>query len=343
MTTKPVAFDPKAVKLLAAYKTPGALYAVCLDQVQRTLYGGGTDGALYAVDLAADKPVAVRKSALHDNYVADLALRGRMLISGGYDRKLIWFDLDAGKQVRTVAAHEGWVRKLALTPDGKRVLSVGDDMLAKVWDAETGKLLATHAGHAGRTPEGFLSALYALAVSQDGKHAASGDRAGFVRVWDLNAGKCVADFRAADLYTFDAQKRSRAIGGIRGLAFSPDGLQLAISGIGSVTNVDGFVGPCRIELWDWRARKRASIGQGKHHAILNHVAFGPLAPWVIAAGGGDGGGALVFWDPSGPDAPHLTKPNGHLHSFVVNSSGARLYAAGHGGFQVWELLGGLAS
>ena len=38
-------FDPKAAKLLAAHETPGTLFAVCLDEPRRTLYGAGFDGA----------------------------------------------------------------------------------------------------------------------------------------------------------------------------------------------------------------------------------------------------------------------------------------------------------
>src|SRR5262249_8514508 len=159
------------------------------------------------------------------------------------------------KHVRAVTAHEGWVRKLELAPAGDLVITVGDDMKVKVWDAATGSAVASQSGHEAKTPEGYLSALYALAVSPDGKYAASGDRAGFVKVWDPAAKQAVAESRAPEFYTFDAQKRARAIGGVRGLAFSPDGNRLAVSGIGPVTNVDGFVGPCRVELWDWQAGK----------------------------------------------------------------------------------------
>ena len=230
----------------------------------------------------------------------------------------------------------GWVRKLAITPDGTRVLTIGDDMALRVVTTDTEELVAAFAGHDHKVPEGYLSALYALAVSPDGRYAATGDRAGFVRVWDLGTMRHAAGFRAAELYTFDPVKRARAIGGVRGLAFSPDGTRLVASGIGPVTNVDGFVGPCRVELWDWRAAKRVAVGQDKHQAILNHVAFGPTGSWLVAAGGGDGGGALVFWDTTGA-TPHVAKPKGHLQAFVTDRAGTRLYAVGHGGFQVWQL------
>src|SRR6185437_9136892 len=134
------------------------------------------------------KPAAVQRGTVHDNYVAGLALHAGEIVSAGYDRRLVWTDRVTGKQVRSVAAHEGWVRQLVPTPDGKRLVTVGDDMRVKVWDAASGRPLASLAGHAPRTPEGYLSALYAAAVSPDGRYAASGDRAGFVRVWDLARG-----------------------------------------------------------------------------------------------------------------------------------------------------------
>jgi WD40 repeat protein len=333
----PPTFDPKTVKLAATYEAAGTLFAVCLDEPRQTLYGAGSDGGLYAVDLAAEKPKAERKWAIHDNYVSSMLLRDGVLISAGYDRVLNWSEIEIGKRIRSVPAHDGWVRKIVLTPDGRQVISVGDDMLVKVWNAVTGERVAAFAGHAQQTPEGYISALYAVAVSPDGQHVASGDRIGQVRVWELATGKTAAAFRAGDFYTFDPQKRARAIGGIRGLAFSPDSAQLAISGIGAVTNVDGFVGPCRMELWDWRKAGRLSLGQDRHQAILNHVLFAPQPPWLVAAGGGDGGGALVFWNPTTATPPHVAKPKGHLHAFVLNRDGQRLYAAGHGSMQVWNL------
>jgi WD40 repeat protein len=289
------------------------------------------------VDLAAAKPAAVKKWTAHDNYISALTLNATSLISSGFDRNLVWTELETGKRLRAVAAHDGWVRKLVATPDGKRLVTAGDDMRVKVWDAATGELLVSLSAHARQTPEGYLSALYTVAVSPDGKVAASGDRAGFIRVWDLASGKTLAEFRTVELYTFDAQKRARAIGGVRGLAFSADGARLAVSGIGPVTNVDGFVGPCRLEVWDWKAAKRLAVGQDKHQAILNHVAFGPHMTWLVGAGGGDGGGALVFWDGSASSAPHVAKPKGHLHAFVLDAAGTSVYAVGHGGFQVWQM------
>ena len=88
-----------------------------------------------------------RNSYAHGSYVTGVALAGKMLVSGGYDGKLIWWDTEAAEQVRTVDAHAKWVRKVVASPDGKLVASVADDMVCKLWDAATGKLVHELRGH----------------------------------------------------------------------------------------------------------------------------------------------------------------------------------------------------
>src|SRR5207244_1453043 len=126
---------------------------------------------------------------------------------------------------------------------GLRLVSVGDDMMVKVWETDSGRLLRTLSGHALCTPQGHVTALYAVAVSPDGKHIASGDRHGIVNIWELETGKLIHGFQVPTLYTYDPRQRKRSIGGIRTVVFSPDGQSLAVGGIGQVGNVDGLAGP----------------------------------------------------------------------------------------------------
>jgi WD40 repeat protein len=212
-------------------------------------------------------------------------------------------------------------------------------MLVNLWDAETGQLIRSMDGHARQTPQGYATALYALAVSPDGKLLASGDRVGEVVLWELETGKEIGRLKAPVFYTFDSVKRARAIGGIRSLCFSPDGTKLAVGGIGKVTNVDGFVGPSRVEVWNWQAGEREFVGQDGHKAILNHLAFHPDEPLLIGAGGGDSGGILAFWDLEHEKPIHKAKPEGHLQQFALDMDNLQIHAVGHGGFQVWTFDG----
>ncbi len=329
------AFDPTKAKLATTCEVPGILYALCYDAEQGTLYGAGSDWSVYCVDLNAEKPVAEKKWTNHKNYVSAVAFVDGNVITGSYDQQLIWTKAETGKPVHVVDAHDGWIRDLAAFPDGKRLASVGDDMLVKLWNAETGQLLNTFDGHAKQTPQGYATALYAVAIAPDGKHIASGDRIGNVCLWEVETGKLAGKLHAPTFYTYDPRTRVRSIGGIRSLCFSPDNKTLAIAGIGKVTNVDGFVGPCRVELWDWQSGKRTATCQDKHKAVLNHVAFHPTEDRLIVAGGGDSGGILAFWDAKKEQPIHKAKPKGHIQRFLLDGNGQRLFAAGYGGFQVW--------
>jgi hypothetical protein len=47
----------------------------------------------------------------------------------------------------------------------------------------------------------------------------------------------------------------------------------------------------------------------------------------------------VFWDSTSSAPPSVANPKGHLHAFPLDAAGTRLYAAGHGGFRIWQLRG----
>lgn len=332
--------QPDKFEHAATAEYPGILYALAFDETTRTAYAAGDDYAVYAIDVEkaaeAEKPELKKLWTHHDNYVSALVLRGEQILSAGYDGRIVWTRLADGEPIRRLDAHEDWVRDLALLPDGRRLASVGQDMLVKLWDAETGELLQEFAGHAATTPQGYVSALYAVAASPDGRRLASGDRVGEVRIWDVETGEQVATLQSPAFYTYDRAKRVRSIGGIRSLCFSHDGRQLAVAGIGQVTNVDGFVGPCRVEVWDWQATKRVFTGQDGHKAVLNHVVFDASDRWLIAAGGGDSGGLLAFWERPEEKPRHKAKPKGHVQRLHFEAAAGRLFLAGHGGVQIWR-------
>lgn len=310
------------------------MYSLCADETRSRFFTAGMDGAVWSIDLSVEKPELKQAWSNHDNYVSRLVWHDGVVISAGYDRRLNWTRVEDGEQVRSITdAHDGWIRDVVIADT--RLVSVGDDMRVVVRDVESGEVQHSLAGHKPQTPEHFHSALYAVAVTADGRLAASGDRVGEVRVWDLESGECVQTFQAPGFYTYDAVKRSRSIGGIRSLCFSDDGTTLAVGGIGQVSNVDGFVGPCRVELWDWEKGERTFVGEDSHKAVLNDVAFLPDGT-IVGAGGGDGGGIIAFWDRSDKKANHKLKPKGHLQQFVLTDDATTLIACGYDGLQRWR-------
>ncbi|MBC8290610.1 MAG: hypothetical protein H8E37_09860, partial [Planctomycetes bacterium] len=265
---------PKPIELTASCEAPGILFALCRDSETEVVYGAGTDWSVYRVDSKAIEPKAEKAWTNHENYVSAMVWHDGVIISAGFDRRLVWTTASDGKVVRTVEdAHDGWIRDVVAFPDGSHFVSCGDDMVVQVHDAATGELVKRLEGHAARTPQGFATALYSVAVSPDSKTIASADRIGDICLWSVETGELVRRLKAPAFYTYDSVKRSRSIGGIRRVRFSPDGTQLAVAGIGAVTNVDGFVGPARIEVWDWQSGKRLFASEEKHKAVLNDVVF----------------------------------------------------------------------
>ena len=53
----------------------------------------------------------------------------------------LW-DAESGKEIRAFQGHSEWVRAVAFSPDGKRVLTAGGSA-ARLWDAKSGREIRT--------------------------------------------------------------------------------------------------------------------------------------------------------------------------------------------------------
>jgi WD40 repeat protein len=69
------------------------------------------------------------------------------------------------------------VSSAAFSPDGTRVVTVGGDTYARIWDAETGKLLAPPLQHQDK--------VLTAAFSPDGTHVVTNGQDFTGRIWDL--------------------------------------------------------------------------------------------------------------------------------------------------------------
>jgi len=179
---------------------------------------------------------------------------GAILAVGGY-KQVRMIAPSTGKVVRTLEGHADYVRSIAFSPDGKRLLAGGGPPQQggeiKVWDVATGTLLRTMPGH--------KDCIYSVAVSPDGKLAASGSYDKSVIIWDAQTGQ--------ELKTLVDH-----IDAVFAVAFSPDGRLLA-SGSQDRT----------VKIWNVASGERLYTLSDARDGITS-IAFSPSGEFLAAAG-----------------------------------------------------------
>ncbi len=329
--------NPDSLKLVKEFGRPSIPFGIARVPGSGRIFFGSSDFAVSEADVTAAKFEA-KDLYKHESYVTTVALAGTTLISGGYDGKMTWFDTVKNEKLRTTDAHAKWIRRIVANAEGTVVASVADDMLCKLWDAKTGKLIRELKGHEEKTPTHFNSMLYAVAFSADGKLLATGDKVGHVAIWDTATGKPLGTLEAPTMYTWDKTARMHSIGGIRSVAFSPDGAQLAVGGMGKVGNIDHLEGKARIEVFDWKnpAKPLVELQSDKFAGLVNQLRFAPDGSWLMGAGGA-AEGFFLFVDVAAKKMTKQEKTSLHIHDVVLSDKADTITVAGHNKLAVYSL------
>ncbi|QDU40176.1 WD domain, G-beta repeat [Maioricimonas rarisocia] len=314
------------------------LFCIARPSGSDRIYVGSSDFGVYEFDSSAEKPERVRlEGEQHQSYVTGLALVGETLVSCSYDGQLIWWDTAERRSIRTVAAHDRWIRRVIATPDQTQIISVADDMQCKVWDGVSGELISLFTDHAETTPHHYPSMLYAVAASPDGRWLATGDKVGHVAIWDAGTFEKVGELETPVMYTWDPKQRRHSIGGIRSLAFSADGSQLAVGGIGKIGNIDHLGGPSRLEVFEWSSgTRRFEIEDDKKKGLIEQIVWHPSGDWLLCAGG-DHKGFLNICDMQSGELIAQEAGDGHIHGLVVDAELQNVFTAGHNRIERWTL------
>jgi WD40 repeat protein len=296
---------------------------------------GASDGNIYDVDPLAEK-FESRPLPGHASFVSGVALAGDVVVSGGYDCKLLWRSLD-GQVVQAVEnAHSRWIRKVVVSPDRRLVASVGDDMVCRLWEAPTAKLLFELRGHEEQTPHHFPSMLYTCAFSGDGQLLATADKTGRISVWDVSTSLRLKQLEAPGFYTWDQRQRIHSIGGIRALTFSHDGKTLAAGGIGKISNIDHLDGAARVELFDIDSGQSTHVFSGEGKGLIEHLVIHPEGKWLLGLGG-DNAGLWQLYDLAERKVIRSEKAPMHVHAATLNDDATQLFSVGHGKIVVHQL------
>lgn len=111
----------------------------------------------------------------HTNGVMCLQFDENVLITGSYDSTIKVWDIETGKEIRTLAGHSSGIRCLQFDDTGK-LLTGSMDHTTRLWNWRTGQCLRTFQSHTS----GVIS------VHFDSQYVASGSMDQTVRVYDTN-------------------------------------------------------------------------------------------------------------------------------------------------------------
>ena len=311
--------EPAQTHLVQELKHASPLLGCRLDPTGQFVFAGAQDNTIQRWHLATGKKAELTG---HKSWVRGLAFvaKEKLLLTGDYNGRVIWWKLDATvpTPLRTVEAHHGWVRAVAVSPDGRTLATCGNDHLVKLWSLADGKLLHDLAGH--------MSHVYNTVFHPSGKALVSADLMGVVKHWDLTKSSPVREFDAKLLHKFDTTFRGN-IGGARGMAFNADGSLLACSGITEVSNAFAGIGKPLVMLFDWQSGKTRQLLRPK--APFNGTAWAVAfhkAGFVAGVGGGNGG-ELWFWKPEQALSFHTVKLPNNARDMDLHPDGRRLAVA----------------
>jgi hypothetical protein len=279
---------PSGLKLVQTITHDRPIVSCAIDPTGDYLFAGAQDNNVHRWDLYTGSAV---HATGHKSWVGDFAFlpAGGPVLSAGQDGKLIWWSGNdpAPAALRTTDAHKGFVRAVAVSPDGKLIATGGNDNLVKVWSAENGELVKEIAGHDRH--------VYNVEFHPSGKWLVSGDLMGVLKQWDTTDWSQTRELDAKVMTKYDNTFKADC-GGIRGLEFSPDGKYMVAAGITEVSNAFAGVGVPAVALFEWESGKRTKLLKPKDNfqGTCWGVKFHPSGEFLVAAGGG-GSGAMWFW------------------------------------------------
>ncbi len=244
----------------------------------------------------------------------------------------------------TLTGHTGEVKSAAFSPDGKTLVTSGNDGTARLWDMAGRQQLASL--------DGRSSQVQTAAFSPDGRTLATSHDGWTVRLWDVRTRKETAALSGVGSpAVFSPDGDVIATGGKRGrvvlwdtrthqkidelqvyrnddgawpslLEFSPDGRTLAVTVTGHGTSGSDKSG---VQLWDVREKRRTAVLRG-HTGLVQSLAFSPDGD-TLATGASDATARL--WDVrSHRSLVALTGHSGTVFALAFSPDGRTLASGG---------------
>ncbi len=299
--------------------------SIALSPDGRTLATGSSDQKVKLWDVARPerRPRELATLKGHDSVVWSVAFSpdGKFLASASEDRTARLWDVARRREVGKLAAHTDYVLSVDFSPNGKLLATGSADSTVGLWEVATKRLL--------RRIPGRRAQVDAVAFSPDGQTLAAGDANGIVRLWDVRANE--------GLQSPEGRRRGagaeRAVamltghmGGIRSMAFSPEGTTLAT---GSVDHT--------VKLWDLATQLDVATFRG-HRGAVWFVGFSPDGKTLASAGADQ---TIKLWNPAEKTDPVAVIRVGARPMAIAASPLGGILATGNadGTVRLWNLAG----
>jgi WD40 repeat protein len=234
--------------------------------------------------------------------------------------------------IAVLEGHMAPVTSVALSADGRRLISGSDDTTLRVWDTGSGECL--------RVLEGHTSEIKHIAAAADGRRvvSATGHTGDFdevtaqddtsVRVWDADSGEC--------LHVLKGHATKVAL-----LAISADGHRVVSADRPVISDVTyNLVYHSTLRVWDTDSGECIHILEGQTGEAMC-LAITPDGRRIISAYKDiDGNDAtLRIWDIDSGECIHVLEGIGDVSSFALNSDALRLASGAYMGstVTVWDI------
>lgn len=326
------AIDPVKTHKVAELKHTVPLTSCRVDPTGRFIVAGAEDLDIHVWDYESKTKRTLQG---HTSWVRsfDFSADGNTLYSACWGGEIkAWNLLDTEpKSKLNIQAHQGSARWVRVSPDQTKLATCGNDLLVKLWDLESGKLLQSFAGHERH--------VYAVDFHPDGKHLVSQDLMGVIHVWDLKSGKKSRSIDASVMTGYD-KKFAADMGGARDLQFSPDGSELATAGITNVVNSFAGVQDPIIMLFDWKTgQEKAKLKPDKtFQGIAWGVRYHPDGFLIGAGADRSGKGELWFRKPGENEFYHTMKlPAAARGLDLLTDSRHLIVAHSHGAVHIYRM------